>query len=417
MLARRQWASRLYRDPRFVRAMAARWRALRREGPRRAASAAGASARRPARRERGGGPNFRRWPVLGQRLWPNPASAVSRRTYGSEVAGLRSWLRVRVAWLDRNVARLRGGEAERARWTRATGTRKVGRAGLSLWAAPRAPATCIPDEGIPLLMGGLTPPAKRRLLPVLAVAAIAVTVIATWALAAGPGGWDHLGDGARPGPTRSPRRLRARGDAGRAVRRRQVHRRRRDRQRRSHRDVERQQLERRQLVDASRSRTARSSPSPSPAARSSPGALYERGEPRRRHPRCLGRRELGAVLHRARRSGRERQGTAGRRLNPLCRRRLQDGAGIPSADYLLACDLNAGAASATTIDPAHPFSGSVKALKDGSDGTLYAGGRFTNWKTSRRRQRRLSAARRDVAADGHRARPPVAVRSTLLSAR
>ena len=53
------------------------------------------------------GRNFRRWPVLGRRVWPNPASAVTRTTYGSEVTTLRSWLRARVAWLDRNVGRLR----------------------------------------------------------------------------------------------------------------------------------------------------------------------------------------------------------------------------------------------------------------------------------------------------------------------
>jgi len=57
---------------------------------------------------------------------------------------------------------------------------------------------------------------------------------------------------------------------------------------------------------------------------------------------------------------------------------FQNGAGIATADYLLACDLASGTPSATTIDPAHPFSGSVKALTVTSDGTLYAGGRFTN---------------------------------------
>ena len=35
---------------------------------------------------------------------------------------------------------------------------------------------------------------------------------------------------------------------------------------------------------------------------------------------------------------------------------FQDGAGIASADYLLACDLATGAASSTVIDPARPFS-------------------------------------------------------------
>ena len=57
---------------------------------------------------------------------------------------------------------------------------------------------------------------------------------------------------------------------------------------------------------------------------------------------------------------------------------FQNGAGIPSADYLLACDLVSGASSTTVIDPAHPFAGPVHALTATSDGTLYAGGGFTN---------------------------------------
>ena len=57
---------------------------------------------------------------------------------------------------------------------------------------------------------------------------------------------------------------------------------------------------------------------------------------------------------------------------------FQDGAGIATADYLLACDLASGAPSDTTVDPAHPFSGPVKALTATSDGRLYAGGRFGN---------------------------------------
>ena len=57
---------------------------------------------------------------------------------------------------------------------------------------------------------------------------------------------------------------------------------------------------------------------------------------------------------------------------------FQNGAGIPSADYLLACDLASGTPRATTVDPDHPFSGGVKALTATSDGTLYAGGQFAN---------------------------------------
>src|SRR5688572_5498365 len=49
---------------------------------------------------------------------------------------------------------------------------------------------------------------------------------------------------------------------------------------------------------------------------------------------------------------------------------FQDGGGVPLADYLLACDLASGMPSEITVDPAHPFSGPVKALTATSDGTL-----------------------------------------------
>jgi hypothetical protein len=57
---------------------------------------------------------------------------------------------------------------------------------------------------------------------------------------------------------------------------------------------------------------------------------------------------------------------------------FQNAAGIASADYLVACDLATGAASSTVADPAHPFSGSVYALTADSNGVLYAGGGFTD---------------------------------------
>jgi hypothetical protein len=43
------------------------------------------------------------------RVWPNPAEAVGRTTYDSEVAALRSWLERRIAWLDGHVHELRPG--------------------------------------------------------------------------------------------------------------------------------------------------------------------------------------------------------------------------------------------------------------------------------------------------------------------
>jgi hypothetical protein len=60
---------------------------------------------------------------------------------------------------------------------------------------------------------------------------------------------------------------------------------------------------------------------------------------------------------------------------------FQNGAGLASADYLIACDLATGAARSTVIDAAHAFSGTVLALAADSDGTLYAGGGFTNLNT------------------------------------
>ncbi len=56
---------------------------------------------------------------------------------------------------------------------------------------------------------------------------------------------------------------------------------------------------------------------------------------------------------------------------------FQNGAGFASADYLLACDLATGAPHPTVIDSAHAFSGTVLALAADSEGTLYAGGGFT----------------------------------------
>jgi hypothetical protein len=55
-----------------------------------------------------------------------------------------------------------------------------------------------------------------------------------------------------------------------------------------------------------------------------------------------------------------------------------DGAGIPSADRLLACDLTTGAASSTVEDVAHSLTGVIYALTADDSGTLYVGGIFTD---------------------------------------
>jgi hypothetical protein len=49
------------------------------------------------------GRNFARWPVLDQRIWPDPRA---RGSYRAETRFLRSWLKRRIGWIDRNIRRL-----------------------------------------------------------------------------------------------------------------------------------------------------------------------------------------------------------------------------------------------------------------------------------------------------------------------
>jgi hypothetical protein len=98
MTASRVWAERLLADPRFKSELKRRWRTLRASGLRRSMfETTTASVRElgPAAQR-----NFRRWPVLNKRVWQEP---VLRGSYKAEVRGLRSWLRGRVAWLDRTL--------------------------------------------------------------------------------------------------------------------------------------------------------------------------------------------------------------------------------------------------------------------------------------------------------------------------
>ena len=44
--------------------------------------------------------NFERWPVLGEDIWPNDAGAEDRTTFEEEVAYLKTWVKLRTAWLD-----------------------------------------------------------------------------------------------------------------------------------------------------------------------------------------------------------------------------------------------------------------------------------------------------------------------------
>ena len=82
---------------------------------------------------------------------------------------------------------------------------------------------------------------------------------------------------------------------------------------------------------------------------------------------------------------------------------FQNGAGIASADYLLACDLSTGAPRSMVAKDGE-FNGPVYALTADTRGNLYAAGRFSEaGRRPRHRQRRLLQRLR-LARDGHRDR-------------
>jgi hypothetical protein len=88
-LGGRPYVERLYRDRGFRRAMARRWREVRAAGLRRRILAG--IARDVRRLARPQVRNFRRWPVLGRYVWPNPVDPRTGRyrpSWRSEVAYL-----------------------------------------------------------------------------------------------------------------------------------------------------------------------------------------------------------------------------------------------------------------------------------------------------------------------------------------
>src|SRR5918992_2148465 len=93
MLAERPWASRLYADGAFRRAMHRRWRELRRAGLR------GRLLRRIAAGKRGLAPAARRDSVR----WPADDVHRPRGSRRTHVRELRRWVVRRIAWLDRNL--------------------------------------------------------------------------------------------------------------------------------------------------------------------------------------------------------------------------------------------------------------------------------------------------------------------------
>jgi hypothetical protein len=107
MLADRHWVERLYGDRAFVDRLAARWRALRAQGL--VQSIGGRIDTHTRKLAAAQARNFRRWPILGRHVWPNPVDPRTgkvRQTYAAEVAFLKSWLGRRVAWIDASVDEL-----------------------------------------------------------------------------------------------------------------------------------------------------------------------------------------------------------------------------------------------------------------------------------------------------------------------
>ena len=227
-------------------------------------------------------------------------------------------------------------------------------------------------------MGRLSRIRTRRFLRGLAVSILAIGAVATWALAAGPGGWDHLGDRGTPGSD---------------------------------------------SLDLVASALA-----------STPGALYVGGEftdaggvaNADRIAKwngsawsAVGPITNGRVSAIAVSGGKVYAGGSftiagnedanhlavwnGASWQPACNDsapgpafdgnvtslqiigqtlyvggEFHNAAHILSADALVACNLANGNATSTVVDEAHAFSGSVYALTADSNGTLYAGGGFTN---------------------------------------
>ncbi|MCC6830748.1 MAG: CotH kinase family protein [Thermoleophilia bacterium] len=97
-LCDRRWASRLYRDPAFVRGLVQRWTSLRRSRlPARMVAAIRRDARalgQPAIR------NQRRWPVG---VSPAASDVALLRAHRAQTATLARWIRVRAAWLTANL--------------------------------------------------------------------------------------------------------------------------------------------------------------------------------------------------------------------------------------------------------------------------------------------------------------------------
>ena len=87
------WIKRLFEDPAFAQRVAARWQVLKPQVDQVIADIDQEAAYLHQSQQL----NFRRWTILGYKVWPNP---VATGSYAGEVAYLKDWLTKRVAWMD-----------------------------------------------------------------------------------------------------------------------------------------------------------------------------------------------------------------------------------------------------------------------------------------------------------------------------
>jgi hypothetical protein len=228
------------------------------------------------------------------------------------------------------------------------------------------------------MMGRLSRTRVRRFLRGLAVATLAIGAVATWALAAGPGGWDHLGTGTHAGGDSldlvaaslavAPGALYVGGDftdAGGVANADRI---------------------------AKWNGSSWSALSPITNGRVSAiavsgGKVYAGGSftiAGNEDANNLAVWDGGSWEPACNDSGSGPAFDANVTSLQIIGQTLyvggefHNGAHILSADALLACSLNDGNATSTVADEDHAFTGSVYALTADSNGTLYAGGGFIN---------------------------------------
>ncbi len=93
------WWERLLEDPAYANNLATRWAGLR-DGRLTTARFTERIDSVAALVEEAQIRNFTRWPILGERVWPNPYTG---ETYQDEVNYLKNWATQRLGWLDENL--------------------------------------------------------------------------------------------------------------------------------------------------------------------------------------------------------------------------------------------------------------------------------------------------------------------------